>query len=136
MSQLRQSSSRQSRTSTLFQVLPHSWVDTDWRFARHHVEWTDDATEAQVSGLGQIAVPTAAPFTGSLIAPPPQEIEALLHLARLGDMRAIVQHAARLIELDERYRPFADHLCRLARAYQSKAIVLFVEQYPGRSQVQ
>jgi PAS domain S-box-containing protein len=99
-----------------------------------HVEWGDQATGAQVTGPGQQAVPTATPPPGALVAPPPQEIEVLHHLARLGDMRAIVQHATRVTELDERYRPFADHLCRLAKAYQSRAIVSFVEQYLEKGQ--
>jgi len=53
----------------------------------------------------------------------------------MGDMRAIVQHAMHLSELDERYRPFADHLCRLARDYRSKAILRFVEHYVARREV-
>ena len=98
-----------------------------------NVEWRYEATEAQVSGAGETAVSMATSFAGTLIAPPSPEIEALLHSARLGDMRAILQHAARMTELDERYRPFADHLCQLAKAYQSKAMVSFVEQYLERS---
>jgi PAS domain S-box-containing protein len=96
------------------------------------VEWIDEAPEAPVTEAGQTAVSAAAPFTAPLMAPPPQEIEALHYLARLGDMRAIVQHAQHLSELDERYRPFADHLCRLAKAYRSKPILSFVEQYLER----
>ena len=74
-------------------------------------------------------------MTGTLISPPPDEIKALHHLARLGDMRAIVQHAAYLNELDERYRPFADHLCQLAKNYRSKAVLSFVEHYLERKPV-
>lgn len=98
-----------------------------------HVEWGDEATEAQISGPFETAVPDAPPFAGTMIAPPLEEIEALLHLARLGDMRAIVQHATHVTELDERYRPFADHLCQLAKVFQSKAIVSFVERYLERN---
>ena len=74
-------------------------------------------------------------MAGTLIAPPPDEIKALHHLARLGDMRAIVQHAAHLNELDERYRPFTDHLCQLAKNYRSKAVLSFVEHYLERKPV-
>ncbi|SDR59482.1 ATP-binding protein [Paraburkholderia tuberum] len=97
-----------------------------------NVEWIDEASKAQVTGADHTAVPAAAPFTAPLMAPPQGEIETLHYLARLGDMRAIVQHARHLSELDERYRPFADHLCRLAKAYRSKAILSFVEQYLER----
>jgi PAS domain S-box-containing protein len=66
---------------------------------------------------------------GPLMAPPPQELETLHHLARLGNMRDIVQWAGRVDELDERYRPFADQLRLLAKGYQSKAILTLVERY-------
>jgi signal transduction histidine kinase/ActR/RegA family two-component response regulator len=64
----------------------------------------------------------------SPIALPVQEMEALLHFAREGDMRTIIQHAAGLIELDERHRPFADQLRTLAEGYQSGAILALVER--------
>jgi CheY-like chemotaxis protein len=96
-----------------------------------NVEWSYEAIE-ESGGSGGPAVP-AVTSTGTWVTPPTQEIEALLYLARLGDMRAIVQDAARVIALDERYRPFTDHLCRLAKAYQSKTIVSFLEQYLERN---
>ncbi|CAB3793023.1 Sensor histidine kinase RcsC [Paraburkholderia ultramafica] len=98
-----------------------------------NIEWRDEVQETQATEPGRTAVPTADPSTGILVAPPPGEIDALHHLARLGDMRAIVQYATHLTELDERYRPFADHLCQLAKDYQSKAILRFVEQYLERT---
>ncbi|MCX4151394.1 MULTISPECIES: ATP-binding protein [Paraburkholderia] len=99
-----------------------------------NIEWNDEVPQTQTAGAGRTAVRDADPSVGSLIVPPPGEIEALHHLARLGDMRAIVQHATYLTELDERYRPFADHLCQLAKDYRSKAILSFVEQYLERRQ--
>jgi hypothetical protein len=50
-------------------------------------------------------------------------------LALVGDMRAIVRHAAHLIDLDERYRPFAARLGQLAKGFQSQAILSLVKQY-------
>lgn len=99
-----------------------------------NIEWREEVPQAQATGAGRTAV-RAGGSMEALIAPPPGEIAALHYLARLGDMRAIVQQATQLIELDERYRPFADHLCRLAKDYQSKAILSFVEQYLERRQV-
>jgi CheY-like chemotaxis protein len=66
---------------------------------------------------------------GPLVAPPQQELERLHQLARLGDMRNIVQWAAQVAELDERYRPFTDQLRLMAKGYQSKSILSLVEQY-------
>jgi hypothetical protein len=44
-------------------------------------------------------------------------------------MRDIVQWAGRVAELDERYRPFTDQLCLLAKGYQSKAILTLVQRH-------
>ena len=92
-----------------------------------NLEWSDDTPpEAR-----EPAIRIAGSSTDNFIVPPHEEMEALHYLARLGDMRAIVQHTEHLTELDERYRPFADHLCQLAKRYRSQAIVSFVEQYRG-----
>jgi len=59
---------------------------------------------------------------------PAQEMETLYRLARLGNMREIVQWATQLGGRDERYRPFAAKLCKLANNYQSQAILNLAEQ--------
>ncbi|TFE36781.1 response regulator [Paraburkholderia dipogonis] len=99
------------------------------------IEWTSEVPQAQATVADSTAIHAADLSTATLIGPPPGEIETLHQLARLGDMRAIVEHATHVIGLDERYRPFADHLCQLAKNYQSKAILRFVEQYLERRQV-
>jgi len=70
--------------------------------------------------------------TGPLLPPPLEELEVLHRLARAGNMRDIRERAAHLTVLDPRYRPFADKLRRLAEAFQSKAILSFVEQHIER----
>jgi CheY-like chemotaxis protein len=94
-----------------------------------NIEWSDEVRQAEVAGPSEAAASVADPSIETLIAPPPEEIEALHHLARLGDMKAIAKHATHLPELDERYRAFADHVYRLAKDYRSKAILSFVERY-------
>jgi signal transduction histidine kinase/CheY-like chemotaxis protein len=64
-----------------------------------------------------------------LVAPPAQQLAVLHHLALLGNMRDIAQHAAHLSELDGRYGAFAEELKLLAKGYQSKAILRLVEQH-------
>jgi CheY-like chemotaxis protein len=64
-----------------------------------------------------------------LVVPPPKEMEILLHLARLGNMQEIASHAGRIAARDERYRVFANQICRLASEYKSKALLHMVEQY-------
>jgi CheY-like chemotaxis protein len=64
-----------------------------------------------------------------LVAPPAPQLAVLHHLALLGNMRDIAQHAAHLSELDGRYGAFAEELKLLAKGYQSKAILRLVEQH-------
>ena len=58
-----------------------------------------------------------------LVVPPPGEMELLLRLARIGNMRSIRAHAEHLAMLDARYRPLAARLCELTEGFQSVAIV-------------
>jgi hypothetical protein len=59
----------------------------------------------------------------ALVAPPREELEALLQLARVGNMRNIRAHAERLAALDVRYRPLATRLARMAENFETVAIV-------------
>lgn len=86
-----------------------------------HINWLYDAAEPSASA--------DAPF----LIPPPEKVETLYQLALMGNMRDILQQVTLLIEMDAAYRPFAEHLGRLAREYQSKAIVSFIEQYRERT---
>lgn len=64
-----------------------------------------------------------------LVLPSPEEMKTLHRLAKLGNMQNILQRAAYLIELDKRYRPFANQLSLLAKDYRSKAILNFVQRH-------
>jgi hypothetical protein len=65
-----------------------------------------------------------------------EELEILDHLSRQGNMRNLIQRADYLMELDERYRPFAGQLRQLASGYRSKAIRALVQRYLEKSQMQ
>ena len=64
-----------------------------------------------------------------LVIPPPQEIDTLVQLTRLGNMQKIGEQADYLEALDPAYAPFARRLRLLARGYQSKALAAFVMRY-------
>jgi CheY-like chemotaxis protein len=95
--------------------------------ARHlPLDWISEQSE-RAAGSGAEAAPE--------IAPPQAEIEILHTLAMAGDMREIRAQASRLIALDDRFRPFADTIQRLAQAYQSQALLSHIERHLDRKQV-
>ncbi len=63
----------------------------------------------------------------ALVAPPPNEMELLFELAKIGNMFGIQERAAELERLDAKYRPFAGKLFQLASAYQDKELLAFVK---------
>jgi len=74
--------------------------------------------------------PLASPAPAApLTAPPQAELEELMRLVRIGNMRAILDRAAYLERLDARYIPFAAQLDQLAQGYRSKALRQLVEHY-------
>lgn len=75
------------------------------------------------------AAPESANAPASLIIPPEEELHVLHQLALLGNMRSIRNKAEHLIALDHRYILFAEQLQQLAKNYQSKAILDYIETY-------
>jgi signal transduction histidine kinase/DNA-binding response OmpR family regulator len=71
----------------------------------------------------------APPADEPLVPPPAEQMQLLHRLALEGNMREMRRHAEYIATLDERYRPFADKLEKLAREYQSKAIMDLVKKH-------
>jgi PAS domain S-box-containing protein len=93
-----------------------------------------DALLHQIGALLRLTWITVArtpdePHALPLTAPTGEEMQTLHRLARIGNMSDILTHASYLQDLDERYRPFAQHLATLAKTYQSQAILRFVESH-------
>lgn len=65
----------------------------------------------------------------SLVIPPPEEMAILYELAMLGSMKKIRQRCAYLEELDAKYIPFSNKLQEMARGFQEKAIVAFIQEH-------
>jgi predicted ATPase/signal transduction histidine kinase/DNA-binding NarL/FixJ family response regulator len=63
----------------------------------------------------------------SIVAPPAQDIAVLLDLAMMGDLRGIVEQAARLEALDQQWVPFATHLRQLAKSFKGKQLLEFLK---------
>ena len=95
---------------------------------------------ARLLQLPLIYEPSARPMPdeterATLVLPPKEQIDALYALARLGNMQELLRWAEQLEELDDRYRPFADQLQVLAKAYQSKAILMLAKRCLEHSEI-
>jgi signal transduction histidine kinase/DNA-binding NarL/FixJ family response regulator len=64
-----------------------------------------------------------------MIAPPAEEVAALLDLARRGDLRSLAKRATQLEELDKQWGPFATHIRQLAQSFKGKQIREFLKQF-------
>ncbi|MGN6230532.1 MAG: response regulator [Trinickia sp.] len=64
-----------------------------------------------------------------LRVPPAQRMRDLHLLARMGDMRGVRRWAEEIASADMSYTAFASTLHALARTYQSKALLTFVERH-------
>lgn len=71
----------------------------------------------------------AADHMKPLVAPPPDEIDALYQLAKRGDMQSIRTRADQLATLDAAYRPFTERLRQLAERFESRAILELIESF-------
>jgi len=87
------------------------------------LEWTYSTQPAgralDLAQLASVLLPT----------PPAESMRELHELARMGDMRAVRGWADALSARDTRYAPLASALRALARGYQSKALLAFVERH-------
>ncbi|MGL5924355.1 response regulator, partial [Chroococcidiopsis sp.] len=66
---------------------------------------------------------------GAIVPPPAEEMAKLLDLAMRGDIRGILEQAAKIEALDRRWMPFALHLRQLAKSYKEKQILEFVKKH-------
>ncbi|NET54592.1 MAG: response regulator, partial [Merismopedia sp. SIO2A8] len=57
------------------------------------------------------------------VIPPMAEMETLYKAAQIGDIRTVEKEAINIQALDERYRPFAQHLLYLANQMNERAIL-------------
>jgi CheY-like chemotaxis protein len=89
------------------------------------LEWT----YTPAASAEEYEQPEEGPLGEQRFAVPAEEMDELHRLARHGNMREIVLWAERVATLDGRYAPFAAQLRRLAKGYQSKAILELVEQH-------
>ena len=86
--------------------------------------------ETTAGGRAEKRVRAAEPEPpAGVVVPPPDEIETLDQLARVGNMRSLRARADYLQNLDPRYAAFAGQLWSLTESSRSKAILALVARY-------
>jgi hypothetical protein len=73
--------------------------------------------------------PQAAPAQDALVAPPPDVLAPLHEAAMAGNMRMLRQLAEGLGAQDERWTGFGQTVVRMARAFQSQAVLALIETH-------
>src|SRR5208337_3847129 len=90
------------------------------------IAWVYESRAAEIAKIGS---------EEELVLPPPEELAILHELAQFGDMSKIDERAEYLAALDERYRPLASRLHRLAVGFQTKAALALVEECMAREHI-
>ncbi|MBO9999796.1 MAG: response regulator [Cyanobacteria bacterium SID2] len=65
----------------------------------------------------------------NLNAPPPEVLEALLHLSMRGSLKGIRKQVKQLESIDEKYTPFAKKIDRLAQNFQEREILELLRRF-------
>jgi CheY-like chemotaxis protein len=90
------------------------------------LEWIRDGRAAPV------AQARARAEEAKVVAPPAEEMVALLDLSNRGRVRNVIDEARRIERADARYGPFAARIRELAQAYKLKELSAFIRQCAGR----
>jgi signal transduction histidine kinase/ligand-binding sensor domain-containing protein/DNA-binding NarL/FixJ family response regulator len=93
------------------------------------LQWQFPEREGETEKMNLAA---AAP----MVLPPLDQLERLLEIALAGSMRDVKKHVAVILQQDDRHRPFADRLHRLADEFCSIEIVEFVKEAISRTKAQ
>jgi CheY-like chemotaxis protein len=86
----------------------------------------DEANNSLQPGLRPASL-TDLTVKTSIVVPSEQDVAVLLDLAMMGDLKGIVEQAARLEALDRQWGPFATHLRQLAKSFKGKQILEFLK---------
>ena len=90
------------------------------------IEWEYESPAAE---------PAKTAVEEELVLPPHEELAILHELAVFGSMYEIDERAQQLADLDERYRPLANRLHKLAVGFQTKAIRVLIEELMAREHI-
>ncbi|MCC5898500.1 MAG: PAS domain S-box protein [Phormidium sp. BM_Day4_Bin.17] len=85
-----------------------------------NLEWVYESTGRQPDDRDDW---TQMPEPELMVFPEPQQLDELIHLAKRGSLKRLLDRADELVKDHPDLEPFAQHLTQLARSYQDKAIL-------------
>ena len=89
-----------------------------------HLTWIRETTsDAPVTNISTVELETN--ILGRV--PPPEELDHLLHAARRGALKQVVQKCQELQDQDSCYEKFTVTITKLARTFQEKAVIAAIE---------
>jgi signal transduction histidine kinase/CheY-like chemotaxis protein len=102
-----------------------------------NLDWVyeDQPPVKEVGALRSSPAIPATPLAPSRI-PPIEELNRLLDLALMGDIKGILEQTARLEALEQEWKPFTSHLQQLAKGFREKQILEFIQKYQQPYQIQ
>jgi signal transduction histidine kinase len=73
--------------------------------------------------------PASPPILGPMTPPPPETLEALYHLALIGDIFTLQEQVDQLESQNSHYRPFAERLREMSHGFQLEEIQIFLMRF-------
>jgi CheY-like chemotaxis protein len=116
------------QTQNLFEQL-RKHLQLEWIYEESAQSVHLDASQTQPKSPADGFAPVPERCQEVIIAPPPAELGILYKLAMMGDIAGIIEQAERLERQDEQLIPFTRQLHKLARGFQEKQILEFVQKY-------
>jgi len=98
-------------------------LNLEWIFA--------EADTPAVSGELQNRDLTPVENAGEMIVPSREDLDILHKLSLRGNLKAILQEADRLEQLDQQFVPFTEQLRQLAKGFQEKKLLEVISHYRG-----
>ncbi|WP_159784434.1 PAS domain S-box protein [Sodalinema gerasimenkoae] len=90
-----------------------------------NLEWVYESTGPQPDDRHGF---TQTPEPELMVFPKPQQLDELIHLAKRGSLKRLLDIADELVKDNPDLDPFAQHLKQLARTYQDKAILTLLNR--------
>jgi predicted ATPase/signal transduction histidine kinase/FixJ family two-component response regulator/tRNA A-37 threonylcarbamoyl transferase component Bud32 len=106
-----------------------------------HLEWIYEQEDQEIKEMGTRKADFLSSRSGAQPVfplpissiPPAPELDTLLDLALMGDLKAVVEQTDRLQQLNPQWHLFTAHLQQLAKSFKGKQVIEFIKQYQAQA---